>query len=215
MGCDSFSHSIVSAFSVSIHAPRVGCDDPGAAGRFRLRGFNPRTPGGVRPLDGANRRLVLCFNPRTPGGVRHLCQQEVSLELCFNPRTPGGVRLFYANVQPLVVSFNPRTPGGVRPDTAPMPLTESKVSIHAPRVGCDASANSGCSCIQRFQSTHPGWGATGDGVTTIEGTKWFQSTHPGWGATRGASTPLMYPHVSIHAPRVGCDGCHPQRGERP
>ena len=34
----------------------------------------------------------------------------------------------------------------------------------------------------RFQSTHPGWGATIGRPDGLKGRK-FQSTHPGWGAT--------------------------------
>ena len=34
----------------------------------------------------------------------------------------------------------------------------------------------------------------------------FQFTHPVWGATYYAMGSLYHPGVSIHAPRVGCDG---------
>ena len=33
--------------------------------------------------------------------------------------------------------FNPRTPGRVRPQLGKVPKNSSKISIHAPRVGCD------------------------------------------------------------------------------
>ena len=35
--------------TISIHAPRVGCDNSGIARHRRLCYFNPRTPCGVRP----------------------------------------------------------------------------------------------------------------------------------------------------------------------
>ena len=57
------------------------------------------------------------------------------------------------------------------------------VSIHAPRVGCDGFKMFEIRHHFLFQSTHPGWGATtkssNSPVTLIS----FQSTHPGWGAT--------------------------------
>ena len=80
---------------------------------------------------------------------------------------------------------------------------------------------------QQFQSTLPGWGATGAmgverrherisihaprmgsdsagrwvDITTIP----FQSTLPGWGATRSWNTQTRNISISIHAPRMGSD----------
>ena len=55
----------------------------------------------------------------------------------------------------------------------------------------------------RFQSTHPGWGATIGRPDGLKGRK-FQSTHPGWGATDLERLAKDRQEVSIHAPRVGC-----------
>ena len=57
-----------------------------------------------------------------------------------------------------------------------------KVSIHAPREGCDAGMLLPCMCREMFQFTHPVRGATLRGVALDD--------------------PL---DVSIHAPREGCD----------
>ena len=80
----------------------------------------------------------------------------------------------------------------------------------------------------RFQSTHPVWGATTVKISVTKPNIPFQSTHPVWGATsspwRASSRGLCFnPRtpcgvrqqvflrgnirlcVSIHAPRVGCD----------
>ena len=56
----------------------------------------------------------------------------------------------------------------------------------------------------RFQSTHPVWGATATaaGYAVVKG---FQSTHPVWGATQTDCTGVVAYRISIHAPRVGCD----------
>ena len=56
-----------------------------------------------------------------------------------------------------------------------------------------------------FQSTHPGWGATSLMFATCDNIM-FQSTHPGWGATISELYDDSKYRVSIHAPRVGCDG---------
>ena len=151
---------------------------------LRVIDFNPRTPGGVRPpLEMLFAMSFNYFNPRTPGGVRHWKKRLFCSIKDFNPRTPGGVRPPRAAKAFTITSyFNPRTPGGVRP---------FDIRDHG--------------YTQRFQSTHPGWGATRD--VWVEGDELpisihaprvgcdrmvfpqlsalsvFQSTHPGWGAT--------------------------------
>ena len=105
----------------------------------------------------------------------------------------------------------------------------SFISIHAPRVGCDVPKSQKSFYLDRFQSTHPVWGATAlsgywvpqmqisihaprvgcDYIYCTEGNHGaqFQSTHPVWGATSFAfSVRAESFDISIHAPRVGCDG---------
>ena len=78
------------------------------------------------------------------------------------------------------------------------------ISIHAPRGGCDMNGSSGLSIPLQFQSTHPAGGATGR-VLPIVTAFLFQSTHPAGGATDGGRQPLQGRRISIHAPRGGCD----------
>ena len=101
------------------------------------------------------------------------------------------------------------------------------ISIHAPRAGCDPRSPQRPPITSEFQSTHPVRGATphnpGDfrfsgyfnprtpcGVrparpVSAAGNAGFQSTHP----VRGATSPRRFyrrgSHISIHAPRAGCD----------
>ena len=103
------------------------------------------------------------------------------------------------------------------------------ISIHAPRVGCDADILAGRTATPEFQSTHPVWGATFKRRDGEQSQEVFQSTHPVWGATRRAEDKrsdalfqsthpvwgatgivlvlLDSVRISIHAPRVGCDEC--------
>ena len=64
-------------------------------------------------------------------------QIEIDSEVHFNPRTPCGVRLLQAINGVLLVNFNPRTPCGVRRPPRFDTGREMRISIHAPRVGCD------------------------------------------------------------------------------
>ena len=88
--------------------------------------------------------------------------------------------------------FNPRTPPGVRHMRKRMMRSSLIVSIHAPRVGCDCISPTNEQSHARFQSTHPGWGATRS-ATHLHSARLFQSTHPGWGAT----PKRVYPTIGI------------------
>ena len=101
--------------------------------------------------------------------------------------------------------FNPRTPGGVRLHQTICLMLIQRISIHAPRVGCDTSKSSFNFLRLNFNPRTPGGVRLSHCVYNFL-LFLFQSTHPGWGAT------LIYKsvkrdrkHISIHAPRVGCD----------
>ena len=64
----------------------------------------------------------------------------------------------------------------------PNPLSETQISIHAPRVGRDY----GQAYLTRYAAI-------------------FQSTRPVWGATPKPADAVFCPVISIHAPRVGRD----------
>ena len=161
-GATQVAHRLEEQRSISIHAPRVGCDirpspRAGPTGKFQS----------THPVWGATLQH----------GLTHGRQRD------FNPRTPCGVRL--------------PVPGA--------PQTYERISIHAPRVGCDRKRPGDHRRSSGFQSTHPVWGATQRhslrrtgrcdfnprtpcGVRQAAGRLEskriiFQSTHPVWGAT--------------------------------
>ena len=78
------------------------------------------------------------------------------------------------------------------------------VSIHAPREGCDALPRYVFWRNAGFQSTHPVRGATWE-VSGYPSRDAFQSTHPVRGATGHGNRRDNRRVVSIHAPREGCD----------
>ena len=194
---------------ISIHAPRVGCDyrilgDTQQSHRFQsthpvwgatLGLVYLRCPvqfQSTHPVWGATicemdfRQEISNFNPRTPCGVRRASSSPTgSMRRYFNPRTPCGVRPAGLSFQSLAVSrFQSTHPvwGATLIHGVVLPINDH-ISIHAPRVGCDATSKScfahrlkisihaprvGCDQVQRavntmaktFQSTHPVWGAT-------------------------------------------------------
>ena len=100
---------------VSIHAPREGCDVPGWSSSSR----------------------VPCFNSRTPGGVRLFTLNPIIGQLSFNSRTPGGVRPYLICLDMAFALFQFTHPGRGATDLGKEIHYTAKVSIHAPREGCD------------------------------------------------------------------------------
>ena len=106
----------------------------------------------------------------------------------------------------LLISFNSRTPCGVRPCSVAKLALCSDVSIHAPRVGCDAISRTLLRTLREVSIHAPRVGCdeqiqpvatdldsfnsrTPCGVRLIEvrtslPTEEFQFTHPVWGATQ-------------------------------
>ena len=66
-------------------------------------------------------------------------------------------------------------------------LHDDRISIRAPRAGCDQAAATKKGFMSEFQSTRPVWGATTI-VRRPGNTTRFQSTRPVWGATCGSVT---------------------------
>ena len=124
----------------------------------------------------------------------------------FNSRTPCGVRLVVGlstGDHQRLFQFTHPVWGATGSDC--FDFAGVRVSIHAPRVGCDSMREPPFATVKAFQFTHPVWGATADSRTDKQYKQMFQFTHPVWGATRQRTATLPTTTVSIHAPRVGCD----------
>ena len=110
---------LTSAFTtctVSIHAPREGCDEGAWSGTNIVCKFQFTHPGRGATLSCRTKANgSRCFNSRTPGGVRRRRMHPLQgNSLSFNSRTPGGVRRGDRAFLPTLLCFNSRTPGGVR-----------------------------------------------------------------------------------------------------
>ena len=183
----------------------MGCDQRKTVTIRLLICFNSRTPCGVRrdwgvhnaslcefqfthPVWGATelrahilpRLGVSIHAPRV--GCDSVLVVSLSWSLSFNSRTPCGVRptSFAHDLAPNTFQFTHPVWGATKCSIIVRQSTE--VSIHAPRVGCDADAR-----------------------TDKQFKQMFQFTHPVWGATISHSSKCNVLTVSIHAPRVGCD----------
>ena len=160
-GCDADCRLLDSSYRISIHAPRAGCDALVGAHLFQqfISIHAPRAGCDVTVqlahLDFYN------FNPRTPCGVRHRVIHHATPNAEFQSTHPvRGATAIPSSTKPTLLNFNPRTPCGVRP---------SATCSHA--------------YFFLFQSTHPVRGATAYCLTT-SALSLFQSTHPVRGATK-------------------------------
>ena len=101
------------------------------------------------------------FNPRTPRGVRLLQEQEAELEQVFQSTHParGATHRHIQGRQYSKISIHaPRE--GCDGECYQYRDGVYVISIHAPREGCDSTSDNGISTEPRFQSTHPARGAT-------------------------------------------------------
>ncbi len=177
--------------SISIHAPREGCDIGHLLRERDIADFNPRTPRGVR-------RMMVIFNSPLISISIH-APREGCDHGCMAARLTDKQ------------NFNPRTPRGVRHDDWVLAVGINLISIHAPREGCDFAQL----CVNMLKlDFNP---RTPRGVRQLDrALKYpliiFQSTHPARGATYDAMMQRKAAEISIHAPREGCDCSRPNVG---
>ena len=190
---------------ISIHAPRVGCDQRGPAPGLDGTDFNPRTPCGVRQAQQTIPHHTVGFQSTHPvWGATKTSSPLVWSTTNFNPRTPCGVRL--TDIVPLVlwIDFNPRTPCGVRPGGGRSPHLRTYFNPRTP-CGVRHYVKWINGYPAKFQSTHPVWGATCREPCPHPSHIHFNPRTP-CGVRRGSTwTRTRPPTISIHAPRVGCD----------
>ena len=215
--------------------PRAPCGarQRGRSLYFVIVCFNPRAPCGARLHYRHNTTLLFCFNPRAPCGARpHFALMYAQSSTFQSTRPVWGATVAWRCTRFLTrVSIHaPRVgrdidiPQGGEEDkmfqsTRPMRGATGKLHRHTgsnfmfqstrPMRGATISSKDEPALLM-FQSTRPMRGATVASSTRCAGQK-FQSTRPVWGATSDDTMARRYPHVSIHAPRVGRD---PMRSRR-
>ena len=219
---DAVFDRVIFCFTVvSIHAFRGEGDPHRQHQLVRRGGFNPRLPGGRRPVYHARaglsspfqstpsggkatrrrsgcRKPRLCFNPRLPGGRRRNNTFVGQSADSFNPRLPGGRRPTSRVRLRIYNSFNPRLPGGRRRDGRLLYRGCLTVSIHAFRGEGDQSSITPKYDIAAFQSTPSGGKATGR-LLYRGCLAEFQSTPSGGKATARKLRGRALDSVSIHA----------------
>ena len=159
--CDGFSFPGVAPVDVSIHALLAECDNCGIRITGKYKGFNPRTPCGVRPIMKGRNGLPTLFQSThslrsaTKSTQPACLPQSVSIHAllaeCDGFSFPGvapvdvSIHALLAECdstapspEPSENSFNPRTPCGVRLISPSGEVETIMVSIHALLAECDS-----------------------------------------------------------------------------
>ena len=150
VGCDQGLAAVSVLGLISIHAPRVGCDL-----EISSCSTSPWRFQSTHPVWGATRI-------RLSSGL----DDVISIHA---PRVGCDAAMCIYSLIPSI-DFNPRTPCGVRHPDFVEPGATGRISIHAPRVGCDTGFPACVGKTGEFQSTHPVWGATAMGSPPAQ--KW-------------------------------------------
>ncbi|EFR34561.1 hypothetical protein HMPREF9294_0148 [Porphyromonas asaccharolytica PR426713P-I] len=197
--------SSCTSYLVSIHAPRAGCDlylFRGGGRRHRFQFTHPvrdailRSPGYSYTLSG--------FNSRTPCGVRLLVCRCLVRSISFNSRTPCGVRQLRKYIGNVMYVFQFTHPVRGATHAEVVPCGYARVSIHAPRAGCDLLDLFILFGLQSFNSRTP----CGVRHTLVLGSpraRRFNSRTPCGVRQQSCIIVRQSTEVSIHAPRAGCD----------
>ena len=146
------------------------------------------------------------FNSRTPGGVRREPPTEGRGAKKFQFTHPGrGATCISSLLDLFWEGFQFTHPGRGATQGNCLRGARVKVSIHAPREGCDTILDKAIEAQTEFQFTHPGRGATSLHSYPNGGQARFNSRTPG--GVRHALQAIIFTmrYVSIHAPREGCD----------
>ena len=152
--------------------------------------FNPRSPDGERQGD---MRLYTCrvyisiHAPRMGSDTVHATPTHGTTD--FNPRSPDGERPTSARTTGSICNFNPRSPDGERRRH----MAANQQSLY-------------------FNPRSPDGERLGAWESEY-GRDIFQSTLPGWGATGFRSCEHFPADISIHAPRMGSDRAQSERHE--
>ena len=185
VGCDSGA-AFTSSFgqTISIHAPRVGCDGEHyylTVDKDEFQSTHPVWGATIIQIALAGHRGISIHAPRVG---------------CDDLSTHGNVQI------PLISIHAPR----VGCDHSGEVLkAQTIISIHAPRVGCDLRPEHYWVNFWYFNPRTP-CGVRRLTMPNSSPRLVFQSTHPVWGATLPWRVQSAHLHISIHAPRVGCDG---------
>ena len=205
VGCDQAELKKYQDAEISIHAPRVGCDRRRRSNKKCTTTFQSTHPvWGATPNDYVRLESESAISIHAPRvGCDGLAAQFGAFVKDFNPRTPCGVRPGQEQAPRGGRYFNPRTPCGVRRFT--LSTGDCIIRDFNPRTPCGVRHWKPGQLTPAFTiSIHaPRVGCDRTcSLTDVPDTR-FQSTHPVWGATMRSATEAPG-HSENFNPRTPC-----------
>ena len=214
---------------ISIHAPRMGSDLPGARGHLRRGQISIHAPRMGSDAVFAMPQVWWRISIHAPRmGSDRKGNRLRSRHSKFQSTLPGwgatiiffllyrlkrisihaprmGSDLGFSLFIQWSKDFNPRSPDGERPEIVRRLLETVFISIHAPRMGSDFPNRPHRRMFHVFQSTLPGWGATDadDAVRVLVHD--FNPRSPDGERQHLVGYLRFLLYISIHAPRMGSD----------
>ena len=173
--------------------------------RCRRKNFNPRTPRGVRLLVGELAKLLKQFQSTHPArGATDMAKEICMLQRFQSTHPARGATISVFDFSAVQNVFQSTHPARGATGTTSARAGEGKISIHAPREGCDLSQAAEMAEPEDFNPRTPR-GVRLDMYNFNTIFHGFQSTHPARGATVSIGFKFPMFRISIHAPREGCD----------
>ena len=138
------------------------------------------------------------------GATTHSQHPREKQEFQFTHPGRGATKVLTLPLMP-ICSFNSRTPGGVRLVCRLGTVKANRVSIHAPREGCDLGGEHASEVRRRVSVHAPREGCDQRRYPPHYDDLCFNSRTPGGVRLQRRRTIINSVNVSIHAPREGCD----------
>ena len=195
-----------SVMPVSIHALLAECDLMLTVTDRVCKGFNPRTPCGVRPAWPLDSEASMTFqSTHSLRSATRFFDEQSAVGWRFNPRTPCGVRHFPVILIPQLARFQSTHSLRSATNRQLACLLPTGVSIHALLAECDLGMTRRRATMTCFNPRTP------CGVRLVRRAirshkSRFQSTHSLRSATEEACLVELGLKVSIHALLAECDG---------
>ena len=208
---------ILRGFSIiSIHTPREGCDRSASTPISTYGEFQSTHPARGATGYSISTTAMYIFQSTHPARGATRCARPEGGKRKFQSTHPArGATTAGYNSGTASCYFNPRTPRGVRRPECPIPGGSRRISIHAPREGCDAAraASMLAGAVISIHAPREGCDRVPTGLQqsdlhfnprTPRGVRhfaapillWqfrFQSTHPARGATARSGATCVYP----------------------
>ena len=161
--------------------------------------FNPRLPGGRRPMSTLLLPLPTPFQSTPSGGKATRVCAAGTLRRRFQSTPSGGKATWTAgHTTGKSTGFNPRLPGGRRPTSVRWSTEVAGVSIHAFRGEGDAAMRVSNSTSRCFNPRLPGGRRPDPGGAGDQGAR-FNPRLPGGRRRYTVRATILFRKVSIHA----------------